>query len=122
MRKTDIRATTNLTPSHLLCSAQGCNLAGSMLVNKVGGNFHVAMGEAMVRDGRHIHQFKPQDAPGFNSSHVVHSLSFGNTYPGMGESALDGIVMVATEEEHGGTGLYQVRRRERSETRSTAQN
>jgi hypothetical protein len=57
---------------------EGCNLSGFMLVNKVAGNFHVALGESVVRDGRFIHQFQPQDAPGFNASHIVHHLSFGD--------------------------------------------
>ncbi|GMI06888.1 hypothetical protein TrRE_jg4657 [Triparma retinervis] len=50
---------------------QGCRLSGTMLVNKVAGNFHVAMGESMVRDGRHIHQFLPEDAPNYNVTHEV---------------------------------------------------
>jgi hypothetical protein len=47
------------------------------------GNFHVAHGESIVRDGHHIHQFVPAEAPGFNVSHTVNSLSFGTPYPGM---------------------------------------
>lgn len=31
-----------------------------MEVNKVSGNFHVAMGESTVRDGRHVHMFMPE--------------------------------------------------------------
>ncbi len=60
-----------------------------MKVNKVAGNFHVAMGEAMERDGRHIHQFMPEDAPNFNCSHIIHELSFGH---GLGKGPLDGRV------------------------------
>ena len=43
---------------------------------QVSGNFHIALGESVVRDGRHIHSFKPEDAPKFNISHSVHSLEF----------------------------------------------
>jgi len=91
-----------------LASAQpgeGCRLSGFILVNKVAGNFHVALGESVVRDGRFIHQFQPQDAPGFNASHVVHSLSFGEPYPGMRADPMDGVSAIATEDH--GTGLYQ---------------
>lgn len=84
---------------------EGCNLSGFMLVNKVAGNFHVALGESVVRDGRFIHQFQPQDAPKFNTTHTVHSLSFGVEYPGMPPNPMDGIAKVADEEQ--GTGLYQ---------------
>jgi len=83
---------------------EGCNLSGFMLVNKVAGNFHVALGESVVRDGRFIHQFQPQDAPGFNTTHYIHSLSFGMPYPGM-NNPLDQVVKVVDEEQ--GTGLYQ---------------
>lgn len=43
----------------------------------------MALGESVVRDGRFIHQFQPQDAPGFNTTHYIHELSFGMPYPGL---------------------------------------
>jgi hypothetical protein len=68
---------------------EGCNLSGSMRVNKVAGNFHVAMGNSVVKDGRHIHQFLPADAPNYNTTHEIHELSFGERVPGQA-SPLDG--------------------------------
>lgn len=68
---------------------EGCRLTGHALVNKVSGNFHVAFGDSIVRDGMHIHQFLPQEAPFFNVSHTIHSLSFGEPYPGMPPNPLD---------------------------------
>lgn len=79
-------------------TGEGCHLKGFMLVNKVGwrvkgnccvclpvpilrrpacactraqvaGNFHIAFGDSIVKDGRHIHQFIPSEAPFFNVSH-----------------------------------------------------
>ena len=35
-----------------------------------------------MKDGRHIHQFIPSEAPGFNVSHTIHHVSFGAEYPG----------------------------------------
>jgi hypothetical protein len=35
---------------------EGCRVHGSMEVNKVAGNFHIAHGDSIIRDGRHIHQ------------------------------------------------------------------
>jgi len=53
-----------------------------MLVNQVAGNFHFAIGESTVKDGRHIHQFSPVDAPFFNVSHTIYEISFGDLFPG----------------------------------------
>jgi hypothetical protein len=82
---------------------EGCRISGKMLVNRVAGNFHIAHGESMVRDGRHIHQFMPEDAPNFNVSHTVHSVSFGSPYPSMPSNPLDGRVRYVNES----TGLHQ---------------
>jgi endoplasmic reticulum-Golgi intermediate compartment protein 3 len=68
---------------------EGCRVSGTMIVNKVAGNFHMTLGESFVRDGAHIHQFIPAEAPGFNVSHTIHSLSFGDTYPSMPPNPLD---------------------------------
>mmetsp|Transcript_30273 Transcript_30273/g.69379 ORF Transcript_30273/g.69379 Transcript_30273/m.69379 type:complete len:201 (-) Transcript_30273:327-929(-) len=64
------------------------------------------MGASTERNGRHIHQFLPEDAPNFNASHIIHELSFGAKYPGMSDGPLVGIQKFTTE-ENGGTGLFQ---------------
>ena len=68
---------------------EGCRINGYMNVNKVAGNFHIAHGESIVRDGRHIHQFIPAEAHTFNISHTLHSISFGEPYPNMPPNPLD---------------------------------
>lgn len=68
---------------------EGCRIKGVMHVNKVAGNFHIAHGESIVKDGRHIHQFLPQEAHTFNISHTIHSISFGSEYPGAPVSPLE---------------------------------
>lgn len=93
-----------------MSKGEGCNLSGYMMFKKNAGNFHIAMGEGVERDGRHIHQFVPEDAPNFNASHVIHKLSFGPDY-GLdedvkGRTSLDGISKIVTE-ENGSTGLFQ---------------
>jgi endoplasmic reticulum-Golgi intermediate compartment protein 3 len=60
-----------------LKQGEGCNLAGFMTVNQISGNFHIAMGEGVERDGRHIHSYKAENAPSYNVSHIIHELSFG---------------------------------------------
>ena len=68
---------------------EGCRVTGHMLVNKVSGNLHIAFGDSVIRDGMHIHQFIPTEAPFFNVSHTIHSLSFGDPYPNMPSNPLD---------------------------------
>ncbi|KAL7537982.1 hypothetical protein ACHAWF_005959 [Thalassiosira exigua] len=107
---------------------EGCNLSGHFTVNRVAGNFHIAMGEGVDRDGRHIHQFLPEDRINFNASHVVHELSFmdeeyGDVLEGAaptkkkkkkasnklginGEKSMNGVSKMVTEET-GTTGLFQ---------------
>jgi len=82
---------------------EGCNLSGYMTVNRVAGNFHIALGEGVERDGRHIHIFNPEDAINFNSSHIIHHLAFG---PEDGNEPLNGVTKIVTETT-GKTGLFQ---------------
>ncbi len=82
---------------------EGCRISGNMKVNKVSGNFHIAHGESVVRDGRHIHQFNPLDAHNFNMSHTIHSISFGEPYPNQPIDPLSGRSRIADP----ATGLSQ---------------
>ncbi len=86
-----------------MAKGQGCNLSGYMTLNRVAGNFHIAMGEGVERDGRHIHTYNPEDAPNFNASHIIHSMSFG---PENGSEPLNGAKKIVTEKT-GTTGLFQ---------------
>lgn len=84
---------------------EGCNIYGSMIVNKVAGNFHIADGESFVHDGKHIHTFNPEAVNNYNNSHTIHSLSFGEPYPSMPMNSLDKTTRIITHEV--GTGLFQ---------------
>lgn len=86
-----------------MTKGQGCNLSGYMTVSRVSGNFHIAMGEGIERDGRHIHTYVPDDAPNFNASHIIHQLSFG---PEDGLEPLKDTTKIVTERT-GTTGLFQ---------------
>lgn len=58
---------------------EGCNMAGSVRVNKVAGNFHFAPGSSFTFNGRHSHDlslYARRDLP-YTFSHVIHHLSFG---------------------------------------------
>ncbi|KAG8457652.1 hypothetical protein KFE25_002316 [Diacronema lutheri] len=82
---------------------EGCNLVGFLLVNKVAGNFHVAPGRAFSSaQGHLVHEFKPFAMASYNTSHVIHALSFGPPYPSQ-LNPLDGVAKVNAN----GSALYQ---------------
>lgn len=92
-------------PRHIT-TGEGCNLSGHMHINRVNGNFHMALGEGVVRGGRHIHLFIPEDAPKFNTTHTIHELTFGPKVSESEHGDLEGVTKVTTE-ENGETGLFQ---------------
>jgi hypothetical protein len=72
----------------------GCAAAGKVVVNKVSGNVHVALGRSTIREGKHVHEFNMNDVTGgFNTSHTIHSISFGDHVNGV-VSPLDGTTKV----------------------------
>lgn len=92
-----------------MTKGEGCNLSGFINVNRVAGNFHIAMGEGIERDGRHIHTFVPDDTPNFNASHIIHELSFGPKVKALAngeDQTLSGVTKIVTK-EYGTTGLFQ---------------
>ena len=107
-----VKSSTN--PRHAsLTLGEGCNMVGHMKLNRVAGNFHVAMGEGIQRNGRHVHIFNPDETHKFNTSHIIHHLSFGGHHDGnsggkMGEeeTPLNGAVKIV-QARHGTTGLFQ---------------
>jgi len=72
----------------------GCRIFGKVTVNKVSGNVHVALGHSTVREGKMVHEFNVNDiGDGFNTSHEIHAIAFGDTVPGV-LSPLDGTTKV----------------------------
>eukprot|EP01028_Stygiella_incarcerata_P000671 TRINITY_DN1102_c0_g1_i1.p1 TRINITY_DN1102_c0_g1~~TRINITY_DN1102_c0_g1_i1.p1 ORF type:complete len:532 (-),score=148.04 TRINITY_DN1102_c0_g1_i1:767-2362(-) len=63
----------------------GCTIFGSLELQRLPGNFHFAPGKSYSfgRNGqsRHIHNFHFEEASRFNSSHIIHELSFGSGGP-----------------------------------------
>lgn len=69
----------------------GCVVDGDVLVSKVAGNVHVALGKSTVRQGRHVHEFNIRDvSDGFNTSHIVNRLQFGDRFQGLVDAPLEG--------------------------------
>jgi len=72
----------------------GCRVFGKVVVNKVSGNVHVALGKSTVKEGKHVHEFNMADlSDGFNTSHMIHSIAFGDQVPGQ-LSPLDGTTKI----------------------------
>lgn len=79
---------------------------GMLEVNKVSGNFHIAVGHAENRDSRHVHSFSSGEVFKFNATHHIEKyaysmdsrnrLSFGNFIPGV-KNPLDKHDMVAEQ-------------------------
>eukprot|EP00440_Ansanella_granifera_P061898 gb/GFBE01067109.1/.p1 GENE.gb/GFBE01067109.1/~~gb/GFBE01067109.1/.p1 ORF type:complete len:373 (+),score=81.66 gb/GFBE01067109.1/:1-1119(+) len=73
----------------------GCRVKGKVVVNKVGGNVHVALGKSVERDGKLVHEFNMNDiGDGFNTSHHIHSITFGDHVNGV-VSPLNGQKQIA---------------------------
>jgi len=96
----DAYAAKELSYFHVLDTAEqckasiGCRVSGNVVVNKVSGNVHVALGRSTVRDGKHVHEFNMNDvSDGFNTSHEINSISFGDRVPGV-LSPLDGTTKI----------------------------
>ncbi|KAI8998364.1 endoplasmic reticulum vesicle transporter-domain-containing protein [Gaertneriomyces semiglobifer] len=59
-------------------STEGCNVFGTIQVNKVAGNFHLAPGKSYAQSHMHVHDLAPYQKKNiFHFSHTIHSLSFG---------------------------------------------
>lgn len=72
----------------------GCQIHGDVQVSKVGGNVHVALGKSTVRDGKHVHEFNIKEvSDGFNTSHSIHRLEFGERVAGV-HSPLEGTTKI----------------------------
>ncbi|KAK6590544.1 serologically defined breast cancer antigen 84 [Cryptosporidium xiaoi] len=73
----------------------GCRIVGKIQVNRVSGNFHVALGTATVKNGKHVHEFNMNDiSRGFNTSHVINELTFGTDKIPFVSSPLDKVEKV----------------------------
>lgn len=81
---------------------EGCNLHGHFLVNKVAGNFHFSPGKTFQKAHTHIHDYTAFELEHFNTSHIIHSLGFGEYYPGI-HNPLDNTAKYVTD----GSALYQ---------------
>lgn len=81
-----------------IAQKQGCNIYGTLMAQKVAGNFHFSLHAQDFQVLAHVFR----DRSLVNTSHVVNHLSFGHDYPGL-KNPLDGEMKILDE----GTGTFE---------------
>ncbi|KAI4465595.1 endoplasmic reticulum-golgi intermediate compartment protein [Holotrichia oblita] len=76
---------------------QGCQIYGSLLVNRVSGSFHIAPGKSFTINHVHVHDVQPFPSTAFNTSHKIRNLSFGTMIDSESHNPLRNTHVVATE-------------------------
>lgn len=59
-------------------SQEGCNMHGTILMNRVQGNFHFSPGKAVSYGSQHIHDVRTYLATNHDFQHEIHHLWFGD--------------------------------------------
>lgn len=59
-------------------SQEGCNMHGTILMNRVQGNFHFSPGKAVSYGSQHIHDVRTYLASDYDFQHEIHHLWFGD--------------------------------------------
>ncbi len=75
---------------------EGCNLHGTLEMNKVGGNIHFAPGKSYTLNGVHAHDIHDYvKSETYDWTHWIHTLGFGEVV-GF-ENPLDGTKKTSTQ-------------------------
>lgn len=69
---------------------EGCNIHGSLEVNRVAGNFHFALGKSFHQSNIHVYDLLALTTESYNISHKINKLAFGDSIPGV-INPLDGV-------------------------------
>ncbi|KZV22757.1 endoplasmic reticulum-Golgi intermediate compartment protein 3-like [Dorcoceras hygrometricum] len=69
---------------------EGCNIHGSLEVNKVAGNFHFAPGKSFHQTNFQLLDLLAFQTENYNISHKINKLTFGDSIPGI-VNPLDGV-------------------------------
>ncbi|XP_048424721.1 endoplasmic reticulum-Golgi intermediate compartment protein 3-like isoform X2 [Pyrus x bretschneideri] len=81
---------------------EGCNIEGSLEVNKVAGNFHFIPGKSFHQSNVHLHDLLAFQTDSYNISHKINRLAFGDYFPGV-QNPLDGVQWMQERP----SGMYQ---------------
>lgn len=76
---------------------EGCNIFGTMEVNRMGGSFHIAPGRSFSINHIHVHDVQPFSSSKFNTSHRIHKLTFGGEFGFGHTNPLDDLEVTAKE-------------------------
>ncbi|EFA04394.1 endoplasmic reticulum-Golgi intermediate compartment protein 3 [Tribolium castaneum] len=83
--------------------AQGCQIYGSLTVNRVSGSFHIAPGKSFSINHVHVHDVQPFSSTEFNTTHKIRHLSFGASIDSDTHNPLKDTVGLAEE----GASMFQ---------------
>ncbi|XP_074099706.1 endoplasmic reticulum-Golgi intermediate compartment protein 3 [Cotesia typhae] len=75
---------------------EGCQIYGSMEVNRVGGSFHISPGNSFSINHVHVHDVQPYASNQFNLTHKIRHLSFGVNIPGK-SNPIDNTTVIADQ-------------------------
>lgn len=81
---------------------EGCNIYGSLEVNKVAGNFHFAPGKSFHQSNFQLQDLLVFQDESYNITHKINKLAFGDYFPGI-VNPLDGVQWVHETPQ----GMYQ---------------
>lgn len=76
---------------------EGCNIFGSLEVNRMGGSFHIAPGRSFSINHIHVHDVQPFSSSKFNTSHRINKLTFGEEFGFGHTNPLDQLEVTAKE-------------------------
>lgn len=73
-----------------------CRIHGSLILNKVSGNFHITAGKSLNLPRGHIHISAFMSDRDYNFSHRINRFNFGDSSPGIVHS-LEGDEMITSD-------------------------
>ncbi|XP_065164178.1 endoplasmic reticulum-Golgi intermediate compartment protein 3 [Atheta coriaria] len=76
---------------------QGCQIYGTLIVNRVSGSFHIAPGKSFTINHVHVHDVQPFSSTVFNTTHKIRHLSFGANIDSETHNPLKGTECTAEE-------------------------
>ncbi|XP_018330661.1 endoplasmic reticulum-Golgi intermediate compartment protein 3 [Agrilus planipennis] len=76
---------------------EGCQIYGTLVVNRVAGRFHIAPGSSFSINHIHVHNIQPLASSSFNASHKINSLTFGTNIDGQAHDPLKNTFAIAKE-------------------------
>ncbi|KAF7269494.1 hypothetical protein GWI33_017489 [Rhynchophorus ferrugineus] len=80
-----------------LAFTEGCQIYGTLLVNRVSGSFHVAPGKSFSMNHLHVHDVQPFSSTEFNMTHKINCVTFGGDIKTGSHNSLKDVDGIAEE-------------------------